>query len=81
MGLTKRTYALPPDAIEAFERTVASGHRSAIIADLIRAWLEEQRREELRMSVIEGCKEMWDVYLETEQEFHPLEEEVDHKYV
>lgn len=78
MALAKRTYALPADTIEAFEREVASGERSAVVTDLIREWLEERRKEELRKSIIEGCKEMWDIYLETEREFHPLEEEVDH---
>lgn len=32
--------------------------------------------ETLRQNIIEGCREMWDVYVETEREFHSLEEEV-----
>ncbi len=31
--------------------------------------------ESLEQNIIEGCSEMWDIYVETEQEFHPLEEE------
>jgi len=34
--------------------------------------------EALRQNIIEGCREMWDVNVEIEQEFHPLEEEVAH---
>jgi nitrate/TMAO reductase-like tetraheme cytochrome c subunit len=41
-------------------------------------WLDEQRREQLRREIIEGCHEMADVYLEIEQEYHPLEKEVAH---
>lgn len=76
MSLLKRTYALPPDTLESFERAVAPGRRSPVIATLLRQWLEEQERERLRREVIEGCREMAEVYLEVEQEFHPLEEEV-----
>lgn len=76
MALRKRTYALPPDTVEQFEQAVASGSRSAVVADLIRAWLETRRREELRREIIEGCQEMAALYSEIEQEFQPLEEEV-----
>ncbi len=30
----------------------------------------------LRQNIIEGCREMWDINVEIEREFHPLEEEV-----
>ena len=43
---------------------------------MLREWLDKQQREQLRREVIEGCREMADVYLEIEQEYHPLEEEV-----
>jgi hypothetical protein len=76
MRLLKRTYSLPPDTLERFEQTVAPGQRSALIAELLCEWLETQRRKQLRREVIEGCREMADIYLEIEQEFHPLEEEV-----
>ena len=49
------------------------------IKDVIAMCLEEldrQRRDELRQEIIEGCREMADVYLELEREYHPLEEEV-----
>jgi hypothetical protein len=76
MRLLKRTYALPPDILQQFEQTVAAGKRSAVIAALLYEWLDKQRQEQLRRDVIEGCREMADVYLEIEQEYHPLEEEV-----
>lgn len=76
MGLLKRTYTLPSDTLEQFEQVVVSGQRSAVIAKLLREWLDRQRREQLRREIIEGCREMADVYLETEREYHPLEEEV-----
>ena len=75
MGLLKRTYALPTETVESFERSVASGQRSAVIATLLRDWLEAQRRERLRRDIIEGCREMADIYTEIEREYHPLEEE------
>jgi hypothetical protein len=43
-----------------------------------RAWKREElhEREQLRKEIIEGCRDMADVYLEVEREYHPLEEEV-----
>lgn len=76
MKKMKRTYSLPQPIVRTFETEVKSGKRSAVIAELIQNWLEEQRRERLRKSIIEGCRDMKDVYLEIEQEYHPLEEEV-----
>lgn len=76
MKLLKRTYALPPKTLEQFEQSVSPGKRSAIIAQLIAEWLAEQEREALRRDIAEGCADMWDVYLEMEREWHPLEEEV-----
>jgi len=75
MGLPKRTYALPPQTLERFEHEVAPGRRSAVIAELLQAWLERKRRERLRCEVIAGCREMAGVYLAVEREYHPLEEE------
>lgn len=80
MALAKRTYALPADTIEAFEREVESGQRSAVVGELMSEWLEERRKEEIRKSIIEGCREMWDVLLEVERDYHPLDEEVARKY-
>ena len=76
MKLLKRTYALPPDTLERFEQVVAPGRRSAVIAELLREWIEERQREALRREVIEGCRDMAELYLEVEREYHPLEEEV-----
>jgi len=76
MPLVKRTYALPQETLEEFECAVSAGKRSAVVAELLREWVEAQRRERLRREVIEGCREMAEVYLEVEREYHPLEEEV-----
>lgn len=75
MGLLKRTYALPPDVLERFERVVGPGKRSSVIAEVLNHWLEERQRGQLRLEVIEGCQAMTDFYLEIEREYHPLEEE------
>lgn len=77
MRLQKRTYALPPDTVQEFDRVVQSGKRSAVVADLMHSWLDEQRRAQLRQEVIEGCQDMADVWIEMEREYHPLEEEVE----
>jgi len=76
MEMIKRTYSLPQTTIKNFEAEVKSGNRSAVLTELIQNWLEEQRRKRLRESIIQGCHDMKDVYLEIEQEYHPLEEEV-----
>jgi len=76
MVLKKRTYGLPADAVESFEKDVPPGDRSAVVADLIRHWLAEKRRRKLREAVDEGCREMAELYLEIEKEYHPLEEEI-----
>ena len=39
---------------------------------------EKQPDEALRQNIIEDCREMWDVHVDTEREFHPLEEEIAH---
>src|SRR6266566_1301611 len=78
MRLVKRTYVLPPRILKEFEGTVSTGERSAIIAQLLEDWLERRKREQLRQAIIEGCREMAEVYREVEREYHPLEEEVLH---
>jgi metal-responsive CopG/Arc/MetJ family transcriptional regulator len=77
MSLIKRTYALPAETLERFEKAVAAGKRSATISSLIESWLEGRRKARLRKEVVEGCREMASVYLETEKEYNPLEEEVE----
>ena len=76
MGLLKRTFSLPASTLEEFEREVPPGRRSPILSEVLRAWLEQHRKDRLRREVIEGCREMAELYLEIEREFHPLEEEV-----
>lgn len=76
MQTQKRTYALPEKTVERFEQAVGSGQRSATLAHLIEAWLEKQRQEALEREIIEGCREMSEVYLEIQREFDPLDTEV-----
>jgi hypothetical protein len=76
MRLKKRTYALPLETIARFEERVEAGRRSAVVAHLLRDWLAEQERLRLRQEIIKGCRDMADLYLEIEREYHPLEEEV-----
>ncbi len=76
MALLKRTYVLPQDTLSQFEEVVSPRQRSATIDSLLREWLDRQRRERLRQEIIAGCEAMADIYLATEREYHPLEEEV-----
>jgi hypothetical protein len=78
MRLVKRTYVLPPGTLQEFEKSVSAGERSAVIAQLLQDWLQGRKREQLRQAIIEGCREMAEVYREVEAEYHPLEEEVQH---
>jgi len=75
MGLLKRTYSISPETVRQFEEAVKRGTRSTVVADLMRKWLEDRRKEALRKQVVEGCKAMSDEYAEMEADFHPLEEE------
>jgi metal-responsive CopG/Arc/MetJ family transcriptional regulator len=78
MGTMKRTYQLPSETLAEFERTVSPQQRNKVIAQLVRDWLDNRKKASLRRAVIEGCREMADLYLEIEREYHPLEEEVQH---
>ncbi len=76
MHTQKRTYALPEKTVQKFEQIIPSGQRSAALAQLIEAWLTKQQEEALERDIIEGCREMADVYLEIQREFDPLDTEV-----
>ncbi len=80
MQTLKRTYALPKATLEQFEQAVTSGQRSSMLAHLIQEWLEKQREEVLEREIIAGCRAMWDINVEMEREFHPLEEQVARAY-
>jgi len=77
MALKKRTYSLPAVTLECFEHAVPSGRRSGVIANMLQEWIDRGRREQLRREAIEGCRDMSAAYLEVEQAFHPLEEELE----
>ncbi len=79
MKLIKRTYSLPSDTIERFERRVGPGKRSAALKRIMEEWISEQERAALRSQIIEGCRDMSDDYLGMERDFHALEEETDHE--
>ena len=74
--LAKRTYTLPSDVIERFEQVLPPGDRSAFLAKLIREWLAEKEREELRRQVIEGCTEMQSLYAEIDRDWASAADEV-----
>ena len=40
MGNVKRTFALPSETLAEFERTVSPRERNAVIAQLVREWLD-----------------------------------------
>ena len=77
MKLLKRTYTLPAEILQPFEEAVDRGHRSALLAALVKDWLEARRRERLRGEILAGCREMAREYLAQERAYHPLEEEAD----
>ena len=77
MGAVKRTYELPAELVSRFEESVAPQRRSSVLAKILQDWMAEESRHDLADGVIAGCREMADVYLEIEHEFHPLEEEAD----
>ncbi len=78
METAKRTYALPAQIVKRFELEIAPGKRSAKVAELLEEWMREKQQEALRQNIIEGCQDMWDVYLETAKEWEPLDREADH---
>ncbi|MEN6371273.1 MAG: hypothetical protein ABFD64_04590 [Armatimonadota bacterium] len=80
MAAVKRTYALPEETVREFEQAVTPGRRSTVLNKVMKDWLGEQKRMKLREQVAEGCREMWDVWLESEKEWHPLEEEAARKH-
>ena len=76
MRLAKRTYSLPPGLVQRFEEHLAPGERSSQLARLIEEWLDERERDQLRRELIEGCKEMDEIYLEIDREWNLASEEV-----
>ena len=76
MKLAKRTYSLPPDLLRKFERRLAPGERSAFVGRLIGEWLAEREREEIRRKVVEGCREMAELYTEVDEEWRGSSDEV-----
>jgi len=76
MRLEKRTYTLPPDLLQKFERRLPPGERSSSLARIIEDWLAEREREELRQQIIEGCQEMRTEYEQIDREWASVSDEV-----
>ncbi|HUJ51888.1 MAG TPA: hypothetical protein VLW25_16885 [Bryobacteraceae bacterium] len=76
MRLAKRTYLLPEEVVEKFEKVLPAGERSAFLAKLIQGWLAKKEREELRRQVIEGCAEMRTIYENIDREWEQAADEV-----
>lgn len=76
--LTKKTYALPSDVVAQFEKHVAPGKRGKVLGEIVRAYLEEKEREELRARILEGLsdKENEALYLEVEREWSHVSDEL-----
>jgi hypothetical protein len=53
--------------------------KGSVISNFFSEWLEHRRRAKLRAKVIEGCREMADVYREVLREWEPLDAEMDRK--
>ena len=77
MKTEKRTYAIPTATLQQFEQDIAPGKRSTKVTELIGEWVRGRERDALRQSIIEGCSDMWDVYLDTLREWEPLDRQVD----
>lgn len=73
----KKTYSLPKPLVQKFESITQKRKRSSVVSALIEKWIKEKEIESLREQIVIGCKEMADVYLGIEREYHPLEEEVE----
>jgi hypothetical protein len=71
----KRTYTLPAETIERFERVVPSGDRSHTIDRLLRQELQEIEKQRIRNSIIEAAEYMSDVYAETTAEWEKIGDE------
>jgi hypothetical protein len=63
MNTAKRTYALPSNTLQRFEREIAPGKRSAKVAELIELWIADRERDAIRGAIVEGCREMNEIYL------------------
>ena len=76
MRLAKRTYSLPFDLIQRFEEQLTPGERSRFVAKLIDDWLSARERERLRREVIDGCREMAELYRAIDAEWNDAADEV-----
>jgi hypothetical protein len=76
MQTAKRTYALPASTLKRFESEIAPGKRSAKIAELIEAWMKERERDALQREIIEGCREMNELYVAVAKEWEGADDDL-----
>ena len=57
-------------------KRLVPGERSSFLAKLIEEWLAEREREELCRRVVEGCRDMAELYEEIDGEWRGVSEEV-----
>ena len=75
MDLQKRTYSIDRRVLAAFESAVETGNRSNVITDLLRHFLAERERRDIRRRIVEGSRTASELYLEESKAWNPLEEE------
>jgi hypothetical protein len=73
--MAKRTYLMPDQTATAFDRAVPSGERSRVVARLVQEWLDQLNREATRAAVVEGCREMAELYSDTAAEWSATDDE------
>lgn len=74
----KKTYLLPSDVVAEFERHAAPGKRGVAVAEALRHWTAEKKRQELRQQIEESFNdpENMALYEQIEREWAPLSDEV-----
>jgi metal-responsive CopG/Arc/MetJ family transcriptional regulator len=73
--MAKRTYTVPDEVAGPFDTAVPPGDRSRVVTRLMQEYLDEQRRQRTREAIVEGCREMGEIYLETAAEWNAVDEE------
>lgn len=76
MQLLKRTYSIEKSVLNAFERSVNSGHRSTLINSLLKKFLADNERQKIREAIISCAETMNDIYLSESESWLHIEEEV-----
>ena len=72
MANRRLTFTLPSEIVKQFEREFPVSQRDSVMAEMMLKTVTD-RRTRRRADLVRGCREMADVYLQIEREFHPLE--------